>query len=376
MAVLRRRTDRGNRYEVDYRDIDGKRYRVDCMTTDKKIANLWLKKVEELISQAKLGLRPKVGRIDVNTLSGKEPAKPKEKPGMTLTAFQQKYEDRARHDLELAQATIENNNCAFKSFIGVVGDKLLADLTDGDIVGWKKELLEQGKSRTTVAIYFRHLRAAFARAAKWKDIPANPFLLVEDIKEKRTKGKEKDLSLEEVQRLLNAVDVAEDYTFGTYIRFLLYTGCRRNEILFLKWEDIDLEQRKLHIYADKTDRDLEIPINKALLRVIDEMEMKESGYVFQTQSASHGARKKKQPWHQDYPSRHFKAYIRALGMSERYSLHSLRHTYGNALLQKGVSLDIVQKLLGHSSVRTTADNYDHTIALHFREQADLVDFEG
>ena len=38
-------------------------------------------------------------------------------------------------------------------------------------------------------------------------------------------------------------------------------------------------------------------------------------------------------------------------------------------------MDIVQKLLGHASSRTTSENYDHTIALHFRDQADLVDFE-
>jgi hypothetical protein len=35
----------------------------------------------------------------------------------------------------------------------------------------------------------------------------------------------------------------------------------------------------------------------------------------------------------------------------------------------------VQKLLGHSSPRTTSENYDHSIAVHFRAQADLVDFE-
>ena len=41
-----------------------------------------------------------------------------------------------------------------------------------------------------------------------------------------------------------------------------------------------------------------------------------------------------------------------------------------------MSLEIVYKLLGHSSIQTTSKYYDATMALNFREQADLVDFEG
>ena len=294
---------------------------------------------------------------------------------LKLEDYQQKYEERCRDDLELAKSTIENNNLAFRSLIAVVSNKSLEAVTDEDIVEWKKDMLNQGKSRTTIGIYFRHLRAAFNRAVKWKFIEANPFLLVDEIKEKRSENKEKDMSIEEVRALLQAIDQVEDHEFGRYVRFLLYTGCRRNEMLFLKWEGIDLEQRKLKFYAEKTKRDMEIPINKALMRVIQGMEIKEDGYVFQTKSRNKGAHRKQQPWHEDFVSHHFKDYIRVLGLPEQYSLHSLRHTYSNSLLQKGVPLEIVQRLLGHSTVRTTADYYDSAMALHFRAQADLVDFE-
>lgn len=372
MASLSRRKERGNRYQLHYVDVDGTRFRIDTGTADKKIAELWLKKTEDLLSQAKLGIIPKVGRIDIGAVAGR---KAEAKSSLSLEEFKEKYEHRCRNDIELSASSISNNNLAFRALISVVGNKGLAELTDEDIVSWKTVMLRQEKSRTTVAIYFRHLRAAFNRAVKWNLLSSNPFLLVQETKDKQQKGQSKDMAYEEVRVLLKGIEKVGNIQFGNYIRFLLYTGCRRTEVLYLKWEDIDLEGRKMKIFAEKTNRELEIPISKALMQVIEGMEGKKEGYVFQTHSTRRGANKKEKPWHKDFPSHHFKAYIKALGLPEHYTLHSLRHTYTNYLLQRGVPLDIVQKLLGHSSVRTTADNYDHTLPLHFRAQADLVDFE-
>lgn len=183
------------------------------------------------------------------------------------------------------------------------------------------------------------------------------------------------MSYEEVRRLLSTIDEAGDAQFALYTRVVLYTGCRRNEILFLRWEDINLAQQTLTIHQYKTKRVLVLPINKALLNVLKELEFQEKGYVFQSNSCSRRAKFKDQPWHECYATHHFKKYVLAAGLSPHYSLHSLRHTYATYLRQKGVPLDIVQKLLGHASPRVTSETYDHSVALHFRAQADLVDFE-
>jgi integrase/recombinase XerD len=68
------------------------------------------------------------------------------------------------------------------------------------------------------------------------------------------------------------------------------------------------------------------------------------------------------PLNKSYVTHRFKAYVRECGLSEEFHLHSLRHTYSTHLIQKGVPIDIVQKLLGHSSPKITADNYDHSVA--------------
>ena len=85
--------------------------------------------------------------------------------------------------------------------------------------------------------------------------------------------------------------------------------------------------------------------------------------------------KEDRPWHRDSVSHWFQSYRDALGLPKHYSLHSLRHSFINTLIEKGIPREIVHKLVGHSSERTTADHYDHTLALHFREQAELVNLE-
>ena len=358
-------------------DVDGTRYRVDVGSADKKIAELWLRRAEELLAQARLGIIPKVGRIDRQTVAGIKKEDEKE-PVLTLKEFSEKYERLCRDDLELAPKTRQLNSLALKSLISCVGNKKLDAITHEEIVDWKQDLAQKKRSRTTIAIYFRHLRAAFNNAVKWEMVESNPFLLVVEPKEKgrSKKTRDKDMSYAEVRKLLKAIEDVADHQFGHYLRFLLYTGCRRNEILSLRWEDVDLEGRKLSIYAEKSKKDMEIPINKALLGVIQEMKVKKEGYVFPTQSTGRGVKKGDRPWSKDFVTHHFKAYIRTLGLSEDYTLHSLRHTYTTYLRQKGVPLDIIYRLLGHSSPAVTREHYDHSIALHFREQADLVDFEG
>jgi len=204
MASLHRRKERGNKFRLHYVDVDGTRYRVDVGSADKRIAELWLRVAEERLAQARLGIIPKVGRIDKQTVAGKNKGE-EEEPVLTLEEFNEKYEKLCRDDLELAEKTRALNSLAFKSLISCVGNKKLNALTHEEIVDWKQNLIQKKRSRTTIAIYFRHLRAAFNNAVKWGMVETNPFLLVVEPKEKgrSKKTKDKDMSYEEVRRLFS-----------------------------------------------------------------------------------------------------------------------------------------------------------------------------
>ena len=369
MATLRQKKS-GGEWFLDYRDVDGERYRVSTGTKDRKKAALWKHKVEELLPLARLGLIEKLGRVDADVIAGRK----KEENVLSLEEFKAIYEDRCRNDLEQAERTIGINNLAWASFIKVIGDKKLKEITDEDVRTWKRRLINNGRSKTTLSMYHRHLRASINRAIKWKIVETNPFDLVEIAKWRNPNRMSKDMSFDEIKILLKEIDEAGEKDFGAYIRFLLYTAGRRNEILYLRREDLDLKNWTLHIRSEKTSTDLVLPINKALKRTIENMDLPESGYIFRTRC--NRTRAKKIPWHPSSVSHWFKKFIRDVGLPEHYSLHSLRHTYATYLRQQGVPLDLVHKLIGHKSPVTTAENYDHSVALHFRAQADLVDFEA
>jgi site-specific recombinase XerD len=63
----------------------------------------------------------------------------------------------------------------------------------------------------------------------------------------------------------------------------------------------------------------------------------------------------------NWVSKTFKAYARKAGLNDKLHFHSLRHTFASWLVQDGVSIYEVQKLLGHSSVKVT-EVYSHLAA--------------
>jgi len=92
VAVLRRRSDLGGKFELDYMDLDGRRYRVNTHTTDPKIAEVWRRKAEEQVSLAKLGVIQKVGRLTREVVSGK--TLPEQQKRLRVVDFQKEYLDR------------------------------------------------------------------------------------------------------------------------------------------------------------------------------------------------------------------------------------------------------------------------------------------
>lgn len=190
------------------------------------------------------------------------------------------------------------------------------------------------------------LTGAFRQAVAERLIDYNPMLAVKRVKAKRDKG--------------NALTVAEQAEFIQAIRgdkleyyylFCLYTGCRRNEALAVRREDIDEQQKTIHIRGTKTElSDRVIPLFDTVSKVLPALPC--SGNLFDFKS--------------DYVSHQFKKFCPA------HNLHDLRHTFATRALEAGVPIKVVQTWLGHSEISTTADIYsDVSRELSLSEAAKL-----
>jgi integrase len=171
-----------------------------------------------------------------------------------------------------------------------------------------------------------------------------------------------------MQRILDAIEFEP---LKQIVIFAVNTGARISEILNVQWIDIDFHRKTVRIaqrgdFQTKTKRERTIPLNETLYDMLAGMERK-GEYVF---CRINGDERDK-----NYISRKFKDVLRKIGLAEGYKFHSLRHTFASLLVQKGVSIYKVSKLLGHTNVKTT-EIYAYLAPEQFHEEVNLLDYQN
>jgi integrase len=201
------------------------------------------------------------------------------------------------------------------------------------------------------------LKKMFNLALDWGYCAHNPVLKVKLFSE-RDNLKERVLSEEEEAKLLEQCP----RQLKPIVIAALNTGMRRNEILMLKWEQVDLKTLTLQVTRTKSGKNRMIPINNALLEVLNiQRQNVNSNFVFPNPENGEPFRSIRNG---------FISSCRRAGI-ENLRFHDLRHTFGTRLIQKGVDIVTVQNLLGHRNV-TITQRYTHTSSVQKREAVDLL----
>jgi len=154
------------------------------------------------------------------------------------------------------------------------------------------------------------------------------------------------LNHDEIDRMFNAIKNRKDQ-----IAFSLCYCCglRLQELMSIKVADIDFERTALHIHNGKGAKDRIVPIPGSLLKPLKIYItwQKASDYLF---PSPHDSTK---PLTGDSFQRFFSKLRVSCKILKEISPHSLRHTYATNLLENGVPLLAIQKLLGHKNIHTT-----------------------
>ena len=191
----------------------------------------------------------------------------------------------------------------------------------------------------------------------------NPCRLVTRNRERR---RERFLSAEEFRRLGRALTEAGSRKGVSVhavvaIRLLVLTGCRKSEILALRWEDVDLEAGELTLTDSKTGP-RRVSLSPEAAKVLEEVpRLPGNPWVIPGRVAGERMRNLNDPWE----------IIRERAGLEDVRLHDLRHSFASRALALGESLPAIGKLLGHARVETTA-RYAHPARDSLREAALLV----
>ncbi len=189
----------------------------------------------------------------------------------------------------------------------------------------------------------------YAERRGYRPRGSNPVKGIERFREQR---RERFLSREELVRLGEALaDPVVTSRHSPYalaaIAMLLLTGMRLNEVLKLRWSEVDSERGLLLLSDSKTGRK-PIILGEPALRLLADMPRMESDWVFPGAKDGQPLHDVKKAW------RSVVAVARLTGLR----IHDLRHTYAAEAAGLGGSLPAIGRLLGHSQPATTA-RYAH-----------------
>jgi integrase/recombinase XerD len=181
---------------------------------------------------------------------------------------------------------------------------------------------------------------------------------------KRRKSLPVVLSPDEVLRLLDAAAPGRD-------RLLFQTayacGLRVSELVRLQVTDIDSARMVIVVRHGKGGKDRQVPLSQRLLEELRAYwkQRRPRTWLF---PAQRGSGHLSVDWLQKLCRR----LVARVGLGKRATLHTLRHSYATHLLEAGVDLLTLQKILGHSALSTTA-RYVHLSTRHLRQTPSLLD---
>lgn len=233
---------------------------------------------------------------------------------------------------------------SFLTFYGGRGKRHIEEIVSNDLEAFVEREQDRGLKITTVRTRL-HCLFAFLRFLIERDI-IDGRILKRKIKLKVPDFLPRAIAPGDIRRLLGVITEARDRAL---ILVLLRTGMRIGEVLRLNIRDLDVRERKIHIYEGE---------KNCLGRVVylsDDAVMalglwlkkrdKEKAYLFP------GLKGKL-----CYTSARniFTRYVREAGLQHKgYSMHSLRHTFASELLNAGMRLECLQLLLGHRDIEMT-----------------------
>lgn len=238
--------------------------------------------------------------------------------------------------------------------IGAYFDHEIEDLSEQQLTAYFTDLLDS-HSWSAVKLDLYGLKFFYAHVLR------KPWANVDLIKPPKAQRLPDIVTVEEARRLFADTRVLSYRVFY----FTIYSlGLRLGEGLRLQVGDIDAARGRVHIRDSKGNKDRLVPLPQVTLTVLRRFWQVHRNPVLlfpNRHGGLKGASTAPTPLDRGGVQNTLHQVVAACGIKKKITPHSLRHSYATHLIEAGVDLLAVQKILGHHSILTTA-RYTHLTA--------------
>ena len=232
----------------------------------------------------------------------------------------------------------------------VFGQLRLNQISRQQVQTFHTDLLTQGLAPASCDHHIKLMKHALNLAIDWEMLTEKnpvarvPLFAVDNKVEHYLDG-------DELEKLLTVLHTDENRPVCLIALFLISTGCRLNEVLSARWQQVDRVNRVFRVDAinSKSKRVRSVPLNDSALEVLDRLDTEgEYEHLFINKQTEKPYTTIMKVWTR----------LRAKAGLPHLRIHDLRHQFASFLVNSGRSLYEVQQLLGHSDSKVTA-RYAH-----------------
>ncbi|MEA2054997.1 MAG: tyrosine-type recombinase/integrase [Candidatus Thermoplasmatota archaeon] len=235
-----------------------------------------------------------------------------------------------------------------KAYISVVKRFLKSGQTPRNFL-----LSHSGKSRSTMR------QAYFALKFFYENVLHESFDEKLPLVKKKTKLPVV-LNKEEIRKM---IELTLNLKHKLVLTFLYYAGLRLDEVINLKWQDIDFDRDVIHVKVAKGEKERVVFFHPKLKEMLNVRGIKKEGIIFVSQR---GGKYNKRTIQQIVNRSAKKA-----GIEKKVTPHTLRHSFATHLLEAGADIRYIQQLLGHKNLQTT-QIYTHVANKDIKNLASLL----
>ncbi len=293
---------------------------------------------------------------------GIDPTEEKRKKAADKITVQKAFEKFFEVRTNLSKTTIDNYSRTCDTYLKAWTAKPIAEISRHMVLKKHQQISKQNGKATANGV-FRHFRSVYNFIAATEDeFPPNPVQILSQARAwNRDKRRQTIIEVKDLPRWWEAVSEEPNYA-RDFLLMALFTGMRRGELQQLRWENIDLDEKKLHLPVTKNGDPLSLPLSDFLANLLERRKqvVNATPWVFPGVGGSHLVEPKK--FLQRVTSK----------SSVAFTLHDLRRTYNTIAESLDIPHYALKRLLNHRTNDDVTGGYIVINVQRLREPVELI----